>query len=269
MQSKAVSGSKWSAESPVEAVINVLIKSHLNENSYLSEEAIINQALNYRVKIPRDGYLTVREIKIALNRLLDEGMILLVDISNHSIWAIDFPRTTSYKLSPLVKKNITRRWSPCPRYHPAEEQEETKRTKAEQAKIKKAQEEAYQREKQRQDAAAFRKENFKQHWVYYIQWASDLEFVKIGYSSAPVGRISGFLTGSPGKLRLLRLEEVASQKEEGERHNRFSSYHHRREWFKYEGALKDYIESLDMQPGIELWKQFSPAAKSEIDVDLF
>jgi len=264
-----VGNSKWAADSALEAVVDVLVRSHLNEKPYLSEEGIINQALNYRVKIPRDGYLTEREIKITINKLLEEKMIILVDISNHSIWADDFPQTTTYKLSSLVKKNITRRWSPCPRHHPTEEQETVVTTKAEQIKIKKAQEEAYQREKQRQEAAAFREKISRQHWVYYIQWASDPGFVKIGYSTTPAERVSSFLTGSPGRLRLLRLEKVASQKDESERHWRFGAYHHRREWFEYEGGLRDYIESLDTEPGIKLWEQFSSKARTEIDVDFF
>lgn len=274
MQLRAVSGSKWAAESSLEAVVDVLIRSHLREVPFEGEQAIIKKARNYRISTPRDGYLTEREIKMALGKLLEEKMILLVNFANEPMWAgIPYPESISYRLSPLVKKNITRRWSPCPRYHPAEEQEEVRRTKAEQAKIEKAQEDAYQREKQRQEAAeeaaAFRKKTSRSHWIYYIQWASDPGFVKIGYSSTPVDRIPSFLTGSPGKLRLLRLEKVASQKEESERHDRFRLYHHRREWFKYEEDLKDYIELLDTRPGIELWERLSPVTRSEILVDFF
>jgi hypothetical protein len=121
---------------------------------------------------------------------------------------------------------------------------------------------AYEEEKKKQNAA-------KGHHVYYIQWDNDPGFVKIGYSSSPVGRITGFLTGSPRSLRLLRLEPVASAREEAFRHVKFNEYRHAREWFRYEGTLKKYVQSLSVDPAIKLWEQFPAAAKDAIKVEYF
>jgi len=247
--------------------MNVLIKSHLNEIPFEGQTSIINKALNYRIAAPRDEYLTEKEIKATLAKLLRESMIISVNFDIEHKWGgHEIP---SYKLSPLVKQNIARRWTSCPRYHPKEEQDAIEKAKAEKLEAEKAKEHAYQQEKQRQEAASFRRHASREHWIYYIQWESDPEFVKIGYSSKPVSRVASFLTGSPERLRLLRLEQVASPKEELKKHSEFNSYHHKREWFKYEGALKDYIESLDANPGIELWEQLSSETKMEILVDFF
>tara|TARA_R110000868_G_scaffold191827_2_gene436107 strand:- start:4 stop:789 length:786 start_codon:yes stop_codon:yes gene_type:complete len=258
---------KWIAKSAMEAVINVLIKSHLNEIPFEGQTSIIDKALNYRIADPIDKYLTEEEIKATLAKLLKESMIVSVNFDIEHRWGSH--EIPSYKLSALVKKNIDCRWTPCPRYHPKEEQEAIEKAKAEKIEAAKTKEDAYQQEKQRQEAASFRRHASRQHWIYYIQWESDLGMVKIGYSSKPVSRVASFLTGSPEKLRLLRLEQVASPKEELKKHDKFKSYHYKREWFKYEGALRDYIESLDTSPGVELWEQLSPMTKSEILVDFF
>jgi hypothetical protein len=126
---------------------------------------------------------------------------------------------------------------------------------------------AYRAEKEKQNASSAART--KQHHVYYVQWDNDLDYVKIGYSSAPEGRLTGFLTSSPRKLRLLRLEPVMFAQEESKRHNQFNEHWHRREWFRYEGALRQYIQSLSPAPAIELWNKFSPAAQSEIEVEYF
>jgi hypothetical protein len=264
---KNMSHKKWAAETTVKAVIDVLVRSHLQGIPFEGRTSIINKALNYHIAAPMDRYPTEREIKATLAKLLRGSMIILVDFNIEHM--CDRHETPSYKLSPLVKENIHRRWTGSPRYHPQEELEAIEKAKAEKIKAIEAKERAYQREKQRQEATSFRKHASRKHWIYYVQWENDPEFVKIGYSSKPVDRVASFLTGSPKKLRLLRLEQVLSPREELTKHAKFNAYRHIREWFKYEGALKIYIESLSTSPGIELWEQLSPAIQKEIDVDFF
>jgi hypothetical protein len=265
--------SKWIAKSATQAVIDVLIKSYNNEIPFEGKTSIISKALNYRIAAPRDEYLTEKEIKATLAQLLQKSLIVSVNFNTGITGSTEYQwggvEIPSYKLSPLVIQNIPRRWTRCPRYHPKEEQEAIAKAKAEKLGAEKAKEDAYQQEKQRQEAASFRRHASRKHWIYYIQWESDPGFVKIGYSSNPVERVPGFLTGSPERLRLLRLEQVSFPKEELKKHSEFNLYHYKREWFRYEGALKDYIESLDTNPGIELWEQLSPVTRSEILVDFF
>ena len=126
---------------------------------------------------------------------------------------------------------------------------------------------AYQQEKKRQEAvAASRKQG---HYVYYIQWENDPGFVKIGYSSSPAGRIAGFLTGNPRNLQVLRLEPVMSAQEEIARHSTFEEYRHAREWFRYEGTLKEYVQSLSVDPAIKLWEQLPVTSRGAIKVEYF
>lgn len=121
---------------------------------------------------------------------------------------------------------------------------------------------AYDEEKKKQDAS-------RKHYVYYIQWDNDPDYVKIGYSVSPKERITSFLTGSPRKLRLLRLEPVMSAQDEIARHKQFNEHWHRREWFRHKGSLRQYIQSLSVDPAIDLWSKLWPAARSEIEVEYF
>lgn len=107
------------------------------------------------------------------------------------------------------------------------------------------------------------------HSVYYIQWSNNPGFVKIGYSSSPKNRFLSFLTGNPERLKIIRLEPVDCASEETARHIAFNEYRHAREWFRYEGTLKQYIQSLSVEPAIQLWNQLSQSSQREIEVEFF
>lgn len=109
----------------------------------------------------------------------------------------------------------------------------------------------------------------KQSYVYYIQWANDNDFVKIGYSSSIGPRLSSFLTGNPRQLILLRVECVNDQLDEISRHRQFQRYHHAGEWFHYRGALKKHVQQLSCDPGISAWESCSLAVRQRVDVEYF
>jgi len=128
---------------------------------------------------------------------------------------------------------------------------------------------AYAQEKERQEAIALDKKNKEAHSVYYIQWEKDQRFVKIGYSKAPAKRIVGFLTTNPNKLILLRVESVESKLDESVRHNYFAKYHYIREWFHYQGELKEYIQKIDCDLAISVADQIPDSVKTNIMVEYF
>jgi hypothetical protein len=128
---------------------------------------------------------------------------------------------------------------------------------------------AYAQEKERQEAIALDKKNKETHSVYYIQWENDQQFVKIGYSKAPAKRIVGFLTANPNKLILLRVESVESRLDESVRHDYFAKYHHIREWFHYQGELKEYIQQVDCDLAISIADQIPDSVKTNIIVQYF
>lgn len=109
----------------------------------------------------------------------------------------------------------------------------------------------------------------RQSYVYYIQWANDNDFVKIGYSSGIGPRLSSFLTGNPRQLILLRVECVNDQLDELSRHRQFQRYHHTGEWFHYRGALKRHVQQLSCDPGISAWESCSLAVRQRVDVEYF
>jgi hypothetical protein len=125
----------------------------------------------------------------------------------------------------------------------------------------------YLQEKNNQRLIAKTKQS--NHSVYYIQWPSSPSFVKIGYSSSPKSRFLSFLTGNPEKLKIIRLEPVNCASDETARHIAFDEYRHTREWFRYEGTLKQYIQSLSVEPAIHLWNQLSRSSQREIEVEFF
>jgi len=128
---------------------------------------------------------------------------------------------------------------------------------------------AYAQEKERQEARGLDKKNKETHSVYYIQWENDQQFVKIGYSKAPAKRIVGFLTANPNKLILLRVESVESRLDESVRHDYFAKYHHIREWFHYQGELKEYIQQVDCNLAISIADQIPDSVKTNIIVQYF
>lgn len=67
--------------------------------------------------------------------------------------------------------------------------------------------------------------------------------VKIGVATKVNGRLSAMQTGNPDEVKLLACTP-GDEELEGKLHKRFKRLHVRGEWFKYEGSLKDYIQSL-------------------------
>ena len=91
-------------------------------------------------------------------------------------------------------------------------------------------------------------------FVYYVRWENDPFFVKIGYTTNLKNRFSSFLTCSPHRLEVLRIEETVDDFYEKTLHTKFDDYRTAGEWFKYEGALEKHIASLgiDMRPELLL-----------------
>ena len=89
-------------------------------------------------------------------------------------------------------------------------------------------------------------------FVYYVRWENDPLFVKIGYTANLKNRFSSFLTCSPHRLEILRIEETTDGHLEKRLHTKFDDYRVAGEWFKYEGRLKRYITSLDVGMSADL-----------------
>jgi hypothetical protein len=245
----------WVAVSAQEAVVDILTKRYLNNDFEKTEDYIVGEAIDKYVECETKTYFNTTQIMIALLRLRDSGVIKEY---------FDRYKRRLYGLSATTIGNIRSQWKACSRYHQPQVQTAIPPSRHDCKS-------AYEKEKERQNTVAASKKVKRQtnHWVYYIQWDNDPGFVKIGYSSSPKDRIPGFLTGSPRKLKVLRLEPVASAQEEFERHQKFNQYQHKREWFRYEGQLKEYIDSLSVEPAVKLWDVFPASAKGEIEVECF
>ena len=248
---------KYSASSIYSVIYSILIDDYesrletTGRGTWLLAGQIVKRACSYRLKGSSDPHCRASDIRIAIETMSRKKLVKLHDFQDGIVYC---------ELSKHTRENIDYykeiHYSNCGR---------STTRKTEYPHIGKAinrNEVAYQKEKAKQDA-------IKGHHVYYIQWDNDPGFVKIGYSSSPVGRITGFLTGSPRNLRLLRLEPVASVKEEVSRHSMFDEYRHAREWFRYEGRLKEYVQSLSVNPAIKLWERLPAASKGSINVEYF
>ena len=251
-------GVKYSASSIYSVIYSILIENYearakgtRYRSSMVLAGEIVKQACSYRLNGSSDQHCRASDIRIAIETMSRKKLVKLHDFQDGVVYC---------ELPKYMRENIDHykeiHYSACGRLTTS---------KAKYPHIGKAinrNEVAYQKEKAKQDAT-------KGHHVYYIQWENDPGFVKIGYSSSPVGRITGFLTGSPRNLRLLRLEPVASVQEEVSRHLMFDEYRHAREWFRYEGGLKEYVQSLSVNPAIKLWERLPTASKGSIDVEYF
>jgi hypothetical protein len=89
-------------------------------------------------------------------------------------------------------------------------------------------------------------------FVYYVRWENDPLLVKIGYTANLKNRFSSFLTCSPHRLEILRIEETTDSHLEKALHARFDDYRMAGEWFKYEGDLERHITSLDVGMSADL-----------------
>lgn len=111
--------------------------------------------------------------------------------------------------------------------------------------------------------------NKANHYVYYMQWENDPNHVKIGYSSKPAQRFVDFLTASPHRLFVLRIEEVDNPLAEIRIHENFENLRINREWFSYAGELKQYINSLSCETNIKIDQSISNYHKNNIFVHYF
>lgn len=246
---------KYSAASVRSVVYSILIDNHDARRFMVTLGAMCQESRAYRIKGSVNACCTYGEIAYEAKAMVKNKDILLRKYGE--LMCLELPAN--------AKKNIDRLRAV---HHLACGRITVRRDRGQSiGKQKNWKEDAYQKEKARQNAiTANRKQG---HYVYYIQWDNDPAFVKIGYSSSPAGRIAGFLTGSPRNLQVLRLEPVNSAQEEIERHARFNEYRHAREWFRYEGALKEYVQSLSVDPAVELWQQLPATSKDAIKVEYF
>jgi hypothetical protein len=67
--------------------------------------------------------------------------------------------------------------------------------------------------------------------------------VKIGVATKVNGRLSAMQVSNPDKVELLTCVP-GDETLEGQLHRRFAKLHIRGEWFRYEGVLKKYVQSL-------------------------
>jgi T5orf172 domain len=252
---------KYSASSIRSVIYSILIDDYEGRKTRYQSSALLigqifKQACSYRLKGSSDLHCRSSDVRLAIDAMVCSKDILFHRYKDGIIYCelptfvrnnIDYYKEIHYTGSGRLTSNEDRQVS--------------------YGKTKSMAEAAYQKEKKRQEAvAASRKQG---HYVYYIQWDNDPGFVKIGYSSSPAGRITGFLTGNPRSLQVLRLEPVASAQDELARHSTFNEYRHAREWFRYEGALREYVQSLSVDPAIKLWQQLPATSKDAIKVEYF
>jgi len=72
--------------------------------------------------------------------------------------------------------------------------------------------------------------------------------VKIGKSVNPLNRLQVLQVGHPGELRMLAMQD-GDERLERSLHIRFVKYRITGEWFRYEGEVRSYIDSLILTPG--------------------
>lgn len=77
----------------------------------------------------------------------------------------------------------------------------------------------------------------------YLIHAEATNSVKVGYSSKdPLGRMRALQTGNADELTLLGTMR-GTMADERFWHSRFASYCIRGEWFRFDGLLKEFIET--------------------------
>jgi hypothetical protein len=76
------------------------------------------------------------------------------------------------------------------------------------------------------------------HVVYFVRAGN---FVKIGTTSNLDQRLASMLTDNPVEVEVL-LIVPGSKEQEKTFHARFKEFHHRREWFRLDGELAEWIE---------------------------
>jgi hypothetical protein len=66
-------------------------------------------------------------------------------------------------------------------------------------------------------------------------------YVKLGISKCIALRLRGLLCDNPFPIRLFSIGDASSRVDEQQLHDRFKDYHHRLEWFRLEGVLREYV----------------------------
>lgn len=77
-------------------------------------------------------------------------------------------------------------------------------------------------------------------YIYFVRCG---DLVKIGTTVNPHRRLEALQTGNAGTLELMRLE-YGDTTREGRYHMRFAAQRARGEWFRYEGALRAFLEAV-------------------------
>ena len=75
--------------------------------------------------------------------------------------------------------------------------------------------------------------------IYFIRCGG---FIKIGKADDPESRLTKMRTDNPLDLELLHAVPGDFDLER-QLHKRFAAYHHRREWFRYEGELAAWLDA--------------------------
>lgn len=83
-------------------------------------------------------------------------------------------------------------------------------------------------------------------YVYYARVDSE-ERIKIGFSANPWARMRDFQTAKPG-IRVVATERTTAATELL-RHEKFSEFHIDGEWFRFEGELLNFVNSLILNDG--------------------
>lgn len=76
--------------------------------------------------------------------------------------------------------------------------------------------------------------------VYFIKCADK---VKIGVSKKPYKRLASLQSGNPFPMDMIAIMPGSSATEH-ELHSVFHEYHHRNEWYDFEGELKEFAEMI-------------------------
>jgi hypothetical protein len=77
--------------------------------------------------------------------------------------------------------------------------------------------------------------------VYLIRCGG---FVKIGYANDVRYRLRTLRLANPHEITLIGSAR-GGKAAEAELHRRFATYHHRGEWFRIEGTLREFIEQIE------------------------
>lgn len=76
--------------------------------------------------------------------------------------------------------------------------------------------------------------------VYFVRGG---ELIKIGWSRHVRSRVMGMKIGSPAALTVVALA-LGGWELEAVLHAKYSEYHSHGEWFRYEGRLRELVDSL-------------------------